>query len=212
MLSAQAAAAADTPVGRRLGTFFARLLMAADMFSDWAVTAHLYYDGHPYFPMAVFLCLLPVIVLTLVLFRPAYRLQARFFSPPPSAQASEATGPGDELASKWLPLSLVAFAACWVVVGPVAVILLDASMLTIFLCADPSRSAQLLFYDRLRMLTEVLFESIPQSFFQLSLRETNPLVVGSIFIGWVSLHGGGRACRRASTSWTCSRRWPCSRR
>ena len=34
---------------------------------------------------------------------------------------------------------------------------------------------------------QVLFESIPQSFFQLSLRSSDPLIVGSVFIGWLSL-------------------------
>lgn len=37
------------------------------------------------------------------------------------------------------------------------------------------------------MCAQVIFESIPQSLFQLSLASAEPLIVGSVCISWVSL-------------------------
>jgi hypothetical protein len=202
--------------------------------SDWAVAASLWQRGSAYSgraTVAVLLCLLPYAVLALVLFRPFYRLQAR------------------GLARIGRPALTLAFAACcWLLAGPLVVVGADLALVTYFLCADPQRSAQLIYYERLRMLTEVgassqsawvcvltirirpnsvqgiskkyradylcrsfswrdlrlalfcrgalklypnkwiqvIFESIPQSLFQLSLGSAEPLIVGSVCISWVS--------------------------
>jgi hypothetical protein len=109
--------------------------------SDWAVAASLWQRGSAYSgraTVAVLLCLLPYAVLALVLFRPFYRLQAR------------------GLARVGRPaLTLAAAAGCWLLAGPFVVVGADLALLTYFLCADPQRSAQLIYYERLRMLTEV---------------------------------------------------------
>jgi hypothetical protein len=88
--------------------------------------------------VAVLLCLLPYGVLALVLFRPFYRLQARGFARVGKPE-----------------LSLLVAAACWLFAGPFIVVGADLALLTWFLCADPQRSAQLIYYERLRMLSEV---------------------------------------------------------
>lgn len=109
--------------------------------TDWAVASSLWQRGSDYdgrATVAVLLCLLPYGVLAVVLFRPFYRLQARSF-----AQMGKPE------------LSLLVAAACWVFAGPVIVVGADLALLTWFLCADPQRSAQLIYYERLRLLCEV---------------------------------------------------------
>jgi hypothetical protein len=139
-----ASSAMDTPIGRRAFSLFSRILMAADMISDYAVTASIYRNNKEAFPIAVMLCLLPLGILSIVLFRPAYRMHTRAF-------------PDDMDTSLFgvlvFPLPLYLFSIVWLFVSPLVVLFLDLALLTVYACIDPERTAQLIYYERLRMLT-----------------------------------------------------------
>jgi hypothetical protein len=141
-----ASSALDTPIGRRAFSLFSRILMAADMISDYAVTASIYRNNKEAFPIAVMLCLLPLGILSIVLFRPAYRMHTRAF---PDDVDTSLFGVVLVLA----PLPLYLFSIVWLFVSPLVVLFLDLALLTVYACIDPERTAQLIYYERLRMLT-----------------------------------------------------------
>ena len=128
--------------------------MAADMFSDYLVTASLYYSGdRKLFSFAVLLCLLPYVVLATVLFRPAYRTQARAHKK--SLQQGQTPSKMPTLNQLLPVLPLVAFAPLWCVISVPVVAVADVFLLTTFLCADIEKTAQLVYYESLRKLVEV---------------------------------------------------------
>ena len=65
----------------------------------------------------------------------------------------------------------IAFAFVWLVLGLPALVTVDILLLTIYLTSDLKDYKYLEYYERLRFLSESLFESLPQCAFQIVLFE-----------------------------------------
>ena len=152
---------------RRIVTTLRNCLMIVDVVLDIAVTGSLY--GTRNFYVAIWLLCLPFVVLSLLLYRPAFRTQSRALGS--------------------MAFSAPAFAVVWAFVALPTVIFTDVILFTWYLTVDTSATARIMYYARLRHVTEAVFESFPQALFQLALarEDRSLLLVGSVLISCINI-------------------------
>lgn len=150
----------DTSVGRRVVALLGHILLVADMASDYLVAYTLYHRGSESFKLAAFLCIFPYFVLTFALARPAFRIQVAVCFV--SLHIKCLMKSKFKRRSSPLPLPACIFSPLWFVCGVPLTIVGDFFVMGAFFCADNQNTSQYLFYERLRLIINAFFESVPQ--------------------------------------------------